>query len=216
VAKGKTEIAYDLIKQKIIIGELKPLSDISEDLLTEEIGISRTPVREALKSLEKEGFIIIYPRKGTFVAPITSELINSIYEAREAIEPFLARKVTHKLPEDWLLEMQMKFNKETDYSEEDRMYFIKLDQELHSMVLSMTNNAFLLNMMNTIFDHNHRIRIFTSRKNENYELSINEHIRIIEAFLSRDEYATERAMAEHIAAARVASLNYLVNLPAFV
>lgn len=213
--KGKTEIAYEIIKQKLIMGEIKPLSDISEDLLSQEIGISRTPIREALKMLEKEGFVVIYPRKGTFASGITSELINHIYEVREAMEPYLARNVCGKLERNWLEEMQRLFSDENHASEKERLDFIELDNDLHIKILSYSQNPFIQNVMQNVLDHNHRIRVKTSLRNDNYKKSIAEHRRIIDAYLQNDPEKVETSMREHIKAARKVSFEALIGETAF-
>ena len=77
---GKTDSAYDYIKEKIISGEYPPMSDLSEDKLQKELNISRTPVREAILRLEKEDFVYVYPRKGTIITDVTQDLIDDIYQ----------------------------------------------------------------------------------------------------------------------------------------
>ena len=62
---GKTDIAYEYLKNKIVTWEIPPMSDISEEQLQKELDISRTPIREAILRLEKDGFVYLYPRKGT-------------------------------------------------------------------------------------------------------------------------------------------------------
>lgn len=89
--RDKAQIAYNIIKDKILKGELPPLSDISEESLQDELDISRTPVREAIQKLKKEGFVYIYSRKGTIVSDITVDLTKSIYEVRALNEPYAAR-----------------------------------------------------------------------------------------------------------------------------
>ena len=79
---SKADEAYNIIKNKIINLELRPLSDLSEEAFQRELGISRTPIREAIQRLAKEGFVRIYSRKATIVSDITLDLINSVYEVR--------------------------------------------------------------------------------------------------------------------------------------
>ena len=69
MTRAKSQTAYELIKQKIFDGVYPPLSDISEEILQQELGIGRTPIHEALQRLGDEGFVNIYPRKGTIVRP---------------------------------------------------------------------------------------------------------------------------------------------------
>ncbi|MCF8566844.1 GntR family transcriptional regulator [Alicyclobacillus tolerans] len=212
--QGKTNFAYETIKEKICSGQLKPLSDISEDALCEELGISRTPIREALQKLEKEKFIYIYPRKGMIVSGITIELIHYISEVRESIEPFVAKAVCGRLLEPWLLQMRSQFMAGPPMtSPEDRkVYYSNLDGELHHTVIHTHPNFFIHNIMNNILDHTRRIRNYTSTVNETYNVSISEHIGIIDAFLERDAEKVERLVRSHIVNARKNSILYLYGL----
>lgn len=103
---SKSDYAYREIKNKIIQGELAPLSDIVEERFQEELNISRTPIREAVQRLNKEGFVYIYARKGTIVSPINVEMIYSVYQARLLNEPYLSKEVCHEVPEEWLRQMK--------------------------------------------------------------------------------------------------------------
>ena len=89
--ENKSDYAYQELKNRIISGQMPPLSDVSEEQLQKELGVSRTPIREAIQKLEKEHFVMIYPRRGTLVSDITLDLIYSIYEVRLLNEPFIAR-----------------------------------------------------------------------------------------------------------------------------
>ena len=157
----KTDIAYSEIKRKIIHWELAPLSDISEDALQKELDISRTPIREAIKRLEQEGFIYIYPRKGTIVSEITSNLIKSVFEIREVNEPYIFKKNIDKISRQWLMEMKnnfLKAPKDLNCGKLKRFY-IDLDRNLHTTVIKSSDNAFLVNMLMLVYDHDQRIRI---------------------------------------------------------
>jgi len=101
---AKKKLAYLLIKEKILDGTLAPLEDISEDELMKELGVSRTPVREAFQQLEKEGFVYIYPRKGTIVTDITINLVHQLFEARFLNEPHMSCKACGRIPEELLID----------------------------------------------------------------------------------------------------------------
>ena len=96
---SKSDYAYNEIKNKIIQGGLAPLSDIVEERLQEEFQISRTPIREAIQRLSKEGFVYIYARKGTIVSAINVETIHSVYQARLLNEPYLSKEVCYDVSE---------------------------------------------------------------------------------------------------------------------
>lgn len=212
--QGKTQIAYQRIKEKIFSGELKPLADISEEALQEELGISRTPIREALQMLENEKFVYIYPRKGMIVAGITPDLINHIYEVRESIEPFVAKAVCGKIPEAWLLKMKEQFTNEPLMAtpEERKIYFANLDGELHHRIIYTHDNSFIHNIWNNVMDHTRRIMIHTSTINEKYNVSILEHIAILDAFLEKEEERVENLLREHIINARRNAIQVLYGL----
>ncbi|ALS22815.1 MULTISPECIES: GntR family transcriptional regulator [Paenibacillus] len=211
--QGKTDLAYRIIKGKILSGELKALSDISEDRLQEELNISRTPIREALQKLEQEKLVYIYPRKGIIVSGVTVELLNEVYEMRELIEPFVAKSVCRKLPEDWLLNMKQRLVEPPEgmTPEERKAYYIDLDKELHNQIIYSYPNTFIHNIMGNIYDHNHRIFAITSSVNEKHNVSIPEHVAIIEAFLERDPDKVEMRMKEHIVSSRKNAIEYLIK-----
>ena len=202
--KSKVDYAYEILKKKIINFELLPLTDISEDELQKELHISRTPVREAIQRLAKEGFVRIYSRKATIVSDLTLDLINHVYEVRLLNEPYIAKLACRYIPEQEIDAFQEKFLKlKSNYnSKENREYYIDLDKQLHEMLIENCKNVFLLDLFKVINDHSQRIRIFTSRKNTSYSKSIDEHLQILAALKEHDEAAVEEAVRNHIITAR--------------
>ena len=198
--KSKADEAYNIIK-------LQPSADISEEKLIQELNISRTPIREALQKLAKDGFVIVYPRKGTIVADITLDLINSIYEIRILNEPHMSRIACMKIHDEWIQRMKAGF---LSFGEQDVDIagYIRLDYELHTELTRHTNNIFLKNLFKVVNDHNHRIRIQTSRRNDVYGRSIQEHLEIIKALEGRNEAAVEEAVRTHILTAKREAFDY--------
>lgn len=198
--QSKADEAYTIIKNKIINLELRPLSDISEEQIQKELNISRTPVREAIQRLSKEGFVRIYSRKATIVSDITLDLINSVYEVRLLNEPYLAKIACQHISDEKILKLKECFLRLRNDSEsaETREYSIALDKELHDMLITYGNNEFLKDLFRVINDHNQRIRIQTSRRNTSYGKSITEHLEILEAMLQRDDKRIVAAVRTHI------------------
>ncbi|MBW4845761.1 MAG: GntR family transcriptional regulator [Lachnospiraceae bacterium] len=197
---SKADEAYNIIKNKIINLELYPLSDLSEEEFQKELNISRTPVREAIQKLAKEGFVRIYSRKATIVSDITLDLINSVYEVRLLNEPYLAKLAYHHVSDKQVQRLKEEFLQLMDECEsrDNREYYIALDKELHDMMIQYSNNPFLQDLFGVINDHNQRIRIQTSRRNTSYHKSIEEHLKILEAYEKRDGEAIENLVREHI------------------
>lgn len=200
MSEGKTTIAYEYIKQKIIRWELLPMSDISEEKIQTELGLSRTPVREAILRLEKEGFLYVYPRKGTIVAEVSRDLTEEIYQMRLLTEPFINESASHTISRSWLKDIRRRlFEPPADYSERKlREYFMELDWELHSTILENCGNRFLRNEMRNVYDHNQRIRLKASNPGSGYDHSVQEHIRIIDAMLDQDSVRILEESKKHI------------------
>ena len=213
MTRAKSQTAYELIKQKIFDGVYPPLSDISEEILQQELGISRTPIHEALQRLGDEGFVNIYPRKGTIVTEMTLDTIYWIYEARELNEPYITRHACGRLPVQWLKRMQKEYQSRKDNNDkiltmEERKHFIQLDFELHNAIVGTCRNAFIRDMMLRVGDHSHRLRIRTSTLNREYDCSIQEHLDIIDALLRDDLDAAEAAAYQQIRAAKAKAFEY--------
>lgn len=194
----KTDIAYELIRQRIIEGIYPPLSEIREDDLLNELNCSRTPLREAFLRLCENGFVMILPGKATLVTPVSKELIEEIYEVRLLNEPHICIRTSKFIKPEILLELKDKFINPPQFesSIQKREYYIKADDLLHSTILKHCGNSFLIKTMGIIFAHNERFRNYSSNPVE--DGSIEEHTRIIDSILSKDENAIAKASIDHI------------------
>lgn len=207
----KKAIAYNTIKERIITGKYPCLSEISEDKLQDELGISRTPIREAITQLASEGFIKIYPRKISLVANITFEMINEIYTARMLIEPYLNVLASEDVSKHvWLNELKSKFkDPPQNYSKEElKKYYVDLDREFHSIILNKCGNRFIINAMNNVYDHNQWARVKSADPTDEKDPSISEHLRIIDSILKGDKEEIKKATEIHILNAQERLFNF--------
>lgn len=209
---GKRQEAYLYIKRKIIEGGLQPLSDVSEEELQAELNISRTPIRQALQQLSEEGFVHIYPRKGTIVADIPLDMVHWLYEIRELNEPYITERACGNLSEEWLSDIKQRFMafKENKGFQDSkvRRYYIELDKELHTVILQTCRNRFLRNAMENVYDHSHWLRVRISMANKEYDGSIEEHLQIIEALLAQDAEKAREAALHHIELSKKMTFKY--------
>lgn len=210
--KNLKESAYKSIKDKIIRGELKPGDTILEDELQDELGVSRTPIREALIRLQSENFVVIYPRKGIFVSTLTPKTIREIYEVRELVEPQLLRKIFHSIDRKWLSDMKVEFSEDLSHlsKEEKKNHFVKLDEEFHNYFLNLSENNYLVEMLTRVYDQIHRMRIHTFYAELRSEMTKEEHIKIIDAILDNDVELAVNRMYEHIILSREVSINNII------
>lgn len=209
----KKDTAYQYIKQKIIQGEFKPMASISEDSLAKELGVSRMPIHQALLQLGNEGFVYVYPRKGTVVADITLDTVRWVYEMRRLLEPSLTAAACERIDREWLYRMKNNFQQIRDKlalgpSTQALEAAMTYDNELHSMISSCTDNRLLRNTMGQLFDYNQWIRIRVSRANQQYPTSIEAHIKIIDALIAADAPRAEKEMLEHLIVSEKEALHY--------
>lgn len=193
------EKAYKIIKDKIARCELAPGEILNEKSLIEEIGASRTPIREALSRIEQENLVRIIPKRGVFVSEITMKDISEIYQVREELDPFITKLATPYVPEKELLRYQQLFSQidSLKYSES-----IEIDDQFHSLILMSCNNSYLIQMMNNIYVQNQRIRVLSARLNNRIKVSANEHLDIISNLLKRDADKAAEAMRKHIVSSK--------------
>lgn len=189
--------AYDIIKNKIIYCELMPGTPISEKLLMEEIQASRTPIREALGILEKEGLVKIYDKRGVFVTNVTVKDAIDIYTVSESIEPLAARLATPNI-EPEALEPYIKVYTDPDF-ECTAQEHIDFDRSFHTMIAHYSGNSYLEYILSGIFDHNRRIRMLSLLKvKERQAEARKEHLDIIMRIKERDADGAEEFMRKHI------------------
>lgn len=137
-----TEKAYRIIKNDILYGKFKQNEVISINALSDELGISRTPITNAFQKLELEDFVTVLPKQGVFVKPITITETREIYELRAAIETFSAKRAFDMINEEnieWLKESvkkQKKFLEDEDYQS-----FMVEDVDFHKYILEIYKNS---------------------------------------------------------------------------
>ncbi|MDR3200362.1 MAG: GntR family transcriptional regulator [Spirochaetales bacterium] len=199
------EKVYTLIKEEIVNCEMAPGSVISEDVLVEKFGTSRTPIREALLRLQRERLVEIFPRQGTFVSQISLKDIYEIYQLRLIIEPQVVKISCHSLDPEVLLKFRDFFLK-LDSTECPYNEWFRQDRELHSYIVDASGNRHLQQMYATIMDQNLRMRILAGKIPSRMRETNHEHLAILDALLAKDDSKAEEVMASHILSSRNGAL----------
>jgi DNA-binding GntR family transcriptional regulator len=203
--------AYSRIKKLILSGHFSPGEALPLDELSSQLGISRTPLRDAIHELENDHLVTTVPYRGTYVAEISSESVLQIYQVREALEVLATRSAMSQIPDEELQEVQVLFDAITANTEDVRPgQYRESDVQLHQLVQDHCDNAVLQELLTHIGDRIHQVRRFSSRQGVSHlEQSFREHRRILDALLERDEAEATRLMAEHIRNARRRIVNLL-------
>ena len=203
------ENAYTYIKERILNCEYYPGQTISEKEILESIGTGRTPVREALITLQKENLIEIYSRKGTCAKSITAKDVMELYQLRKIIEPTVA--VTSKRRFDYarLLEFDSRFEEasEKENAQTAREFF-SLDVEFHQMIVDTTGNDRLMRMFRELMQETYRIGIYSAQMQVSNSRASTccQHRRIIQAILSERDSEIETTLITHINRSLLSSL----------
>lgn len=193
--KNLKEKAYFLIKDMIVKGDFKPNEHIEEKVLADLINMSKTPIREAINTLEQEGWVQIVPRKGIFVSEITLKDIKDIFQVRENIEPTVLEMAFSNLNRKKLKKMFEMFSKKEESSQKE---LDKLDHELHQYILDSCNNKHIIKMMENVYEHNQRLRFLLKKTNKRKEDTIEEHLKILEAIIEDDLPKAKKEVLNHI------------------
>ncbi|WP_319562853.1 GntR family transcriptional regulator [Marispirochaeta sp.] len=199
------DFIYSSIKERIINGDIPPGGIIIENNFAEEFGTSRTPIREALLRLQRDRLVVIYPRQGTFATQISIKDVYEIFDIRLLIEPAVARKICAAVDLEKIESFREPFMDRSLAQSSYKKWFY-LDRSFHDFLIEASGNETLIRTYQDIMDQHLRVRILAGKSPRRADKTNDEHIRIIDAFIRRDEDAVEQFMREHIIASREAAV----------
>ena len=207
-----SDSAYGMIKARILNGEYAPNQMLNEVALGSELGMSRTPVREALNKLEHEMLVSIFPKHGTIVSPINLTVVRDLFQVRKLLEPFIIQQYGCRIdPERLIVSLKLQKAIRADVSAATQFQY-EADEDLHQIILAANPNRFISETLLKVYDQNQRIRILTGKRSpERLLSSCNEHISIIDSLLSNDYTTAAQHMAEHLDASCHATIHYLIS-----
>ena len=196
--RSAREAAYETIRSRIITMELKPGDELNDHELAQELGISRTPMRDALGRLEQEGLITILPKKGLMVSGITEDDVHSMFEMRLLVEPYALRTYGADIPHGELEHfVQMMHDPDTIDD------FCKADDDFHELLMSTLPNKYLRSAYDRITGLNTRFRIMTGKVSMiNQDQTCEEHLEILDAALAGDWDRAADSLQHHLELAR--------------
>lgn len=191
------ESIADAIRTSIMQGTLRPGHKISEPALATQFGISRTPVREAFRQLDSEGFLQVTPRRGARVAPLTEKDVREFYEIKAELEGYAAKLATEKITDKEIEKMEQLNNQmEEAHNRQDYKRVFKLHNEFHETFMKASGNEQLYSLIKTMVGKFQRFRILLTISGKS-EGSFQQHRNIIEAFRQRDPQRAQALVAEN-------------------
>ena len=209
----RSDEAYDQLKDEIRSNRMPPGVLAPEPEIAVRLGMSRTPVREALIRLEAEGLVELIARRGARVLPIRADDMREIYEILTALEPEAAANLASRAPTDEELAPleQATAEMESALSEGDLDQWAAADDRFHRRLLELHGNRRLAEFVGSLYDQAHRARIVTLRLREWPAQSTAEHREILEQLRAGDPEATREVFRSHRARAASELLGILEN-----
>lgn len=193
--------AYEAIKRKIVSLELPPGALVDETALREELGIGRTPIREALQRLALEKLVVILPRRGTFVSDVRLSDLQRLAEVRLTLEGLAMRLAAQRGTEEhWRQMADVLADAPWDVPDTDNEVWISIDQRCHEIIYEATANPYLQDILAMLYAHSLRLWYFALREIGDMRQAIREHEHILEALRAGDGDRAAQLMQRHILA----------------
>ncbi len=198
---------FNRIREDILSGKYKENEELKEVQIGTELGVSRTPVREALRQLELEGLVNIIPNKGAYVTGISQKDIHDIYVIRSYLEGLAARWACTTMTEEQIEELEENVYI-TDFHIKKGHYeqIVELDSNFHEAIYKASGSKILEHQLSTYHHYVERIRKISLGKGERAKQSNEEHKHILQAIKERNADRAEQLAHEHIMST-IANLN---------
>ena len=193
------EVVCESLRSAISKGVLKPGERLMEIQLAEELGVSRTPVREAIRMLELEGYVVRLPRRGTYVSSLTIRDVNEVFEIRTSLESLAAALASERITDEEMDNLQrflVQFA--NDIKNGDMEHIVDTDMKFHDALYKASRNDRLVGIISNLRDQLTRFRTTSMSYPGRLKASLNEHRSLVEAIAQGDADAAKAAAEFHM------------------
>ena len=199
------DVVFNTLRQAILRGELKPGERLMEIALSQRLGVSRTPVREAIRMLEQEGLVIMIPRKGAQVAEISEKDLKDVLEVRLGLEELAVRIACQRITEEELEELEQAVKEFEEAMKEDNLGVLAAaDVKVHEVIYGSTHNKRLVQIISNIREQMYRYRVEYLKEGETRDVLVKEHEELTKAIRERDVERAKQLSFQHIENQRMA------------
>ncbi len=208
-----TDRAYQQIKEEILTNRLRPGDPLHVEHFVKRLNLSRTPLREAIQQLEKEGLVEIRSRMGSFVSHIELREIVEMYQVRALLEGFAARLAAGRVSPDRLAEVEEQLARQPLGSETDYAALSKAGLALHRLIVESCGNRVLTRFVVSLQDHFRRFRAVSPQLPERVLDFHHEHLQILDALKKGDGARAEQLTQRHLERAAELLMERLLGQP---
>ncbi len=199
------DVVFNTLREAILRGDLKPGERLMELTLASKLGVSRTPIREAIRMLEQEGLAVTMPRRGAQVAGMTEKDMEDVLQIREALDILAAQIACEKITEEQLVEVKAaaeRFRKCT--LTHDVKKLAEADVNFHDAIYNATDNPKLISLLSNLREQLYRYRVEYLKDESKYSELVEEHDRIVEGLENRNMELLTQSMKAHVEGQTVA------------
>lgn len=208
--KPLREVVFESLREAIIAGMLKPGERLMEVQVAEELGVSRTPVREAIRKLELEGLVVMLPRRGAYIAGISVKDIADVFEVRAALEALAASLAAERITDAELEDLERSLVEITKVSDTGEIgTIVARDTNFHDIIYRASRNSRLIQIISNLQDQIQRFRMATLSRPGRTREAVEEHKKIVEAISDRNGELAAQLAREHIENAESSLLSSL-------
>lgn len=193
------DVVFNTLRKAILRGELKPGERLMEITLANKLGVSRTPVREAIRMLEQEGLVIMIPRKGAQVAQITMKDLNDVLEVRMGLEELAMQFACKRITQEQIAELKRALlDIERLLASDDVTALAQADVDFHDIIYRATDNRRLNQIINNVREQMYRYRVEYLKDSRTRGTLLTEHREIYQAVAARDADRARACIRLHI------------------
>lgn len=193
------DVVFHTLREAILKGELKPGERLMELQLASKLGVSRTPIREAIRMLELEGLAVTVPRKGAEVAKMTEKDMEDVLQIRKALDELAVGLACDNMTEEELKQLYVALkNFEESTRTGDVKKIAQADVEFHDTIYQAADNPKLVNMLNNLREQMYRYRVEYLKNDSIYPRLIEEHEKIYEGLKRKDKETVVKIVSYHV------------------
>ena len=193
------DVVFNTLRRAILKGELEPGERLMEIALANKLGVSRTPIREAIRKLELEGLVVMIPRKGAEVARITEKDLRDVLEVRTSLEKLAIELACDRITEDDIYDLKLACkNFEESFGKDALTTIAEKDVAFHDIIFRSTKNARLIQILNNLREQMYRYRLEYLKDTQSHDRLVEEHQRIVDAIIDKNKEEAVRLIQEHI------------------
>lgn len=193
------DLVFQALRQAIITGELSPGERLMEVKIASKLGVSRTPVREAIRMLELEGLVVMIPRKGAEVARITEKDLRDALEVRTAIEELSVELACERIDEEGKQRLKQACNAFKEAIDTKHVQnIVDGDVKFHDVIFDLTRNQRLISIAHNLREQVYRYRVEYVKDFSYHDVLVKEHYDITNAILTNDVKTAKEIMRKHL------------------